>query len=103
MVNNFTYFSNSLCSTNARFLLGFKMEPDGATVSVLIKLKRVSTQTNTWCYMGIAQLFTNYASPVGFRENFYENEMLKFQLSIKKVIIKILIKVQTSEIFIFKV
>jgi len=46
--------------------------------------------------MGIAQLFTNYSLPVGFREKFYENKMFKFQLFIKKkkLIIDFLIKAQ---------
>ena len=34
--------------------------------------------------MGIAQLFTNYSLPVGFRENFYKNKIFKFQLSMYK-------------------
>ena len=49
--------------------------------------------------MGTAQLFANYSLPVSFRENFYGNKMFKFRLSIKKVVINFLIKVQISEIF----
>ena len=82
--------------------MGFKTEPDGATVLALIRLKRGSIQINTWCYMGIVQLFINYSLPVSLRENFYGNKMFKFGLSIKKVLINFLMKVQISEIFILK-